>query len=176
MDPAAIAANREGQLSSKQTVDLRSRARRSRVVRVAEALACIGLAVLLAALVIDLGRFGTVDAGVIVPSAGILLLLGLGFFGLRPWSDPLGDDVRAGRVESIFGVPARSERGSGLARAVMVLVHYPSSLFMPQTHVISIADTQFQVSSATLDAMDYGRAIRAYYLPRSMTLVSIAAS
>src|SRR5687768_3599540 len=142
MDPAAIAANREGRLSSKQTVHLRNLARRSRVVRVAEALACVGLAVVLSALVVELGRFGTVDAGVIVTSVAILLLLSLGFFGLRPWSDPLGDDVRAGRVESIFGVPGRSERGSGLARAVMVLVHYPSSLFMPHTHVVSIADTQ----------------------------------
>jgi hypothetical protein len=172
MDPTFVAANRQGRLDRDQAAELRHRARRSRLVRSIEALAFVGLGALLVALVVP-GNATTPDTDPVL-IAGILVLLALAFMALRPWADPLGDDVRVGRVDSTFGVPQHSDETSGLARAVMMFVHSPSALFVPSTHFVSIGDRRFVVAASVADVLRERQAVRAYYLPRSMTLVSIA--
>ena len=109
--------------------------------------------------VITSGTVVTLDI-IFAPVSGVLLLLALVFVGVRPWSDPLGDDIRVGRVESIFGVPSHSERRSGTTGVAIAFVHFPTYLFMPATELVSIGDKQFAVPPATEAGLDDGGAVR----------------
>jgi hypothetical protein len=90
-----------------------------------------------------------------------LVLAALALFVVRPWSDRLGEDVRAGRVETVTGT---------LQKALTLA--WPSVVFT-SVHLVTIGERRFVVPPPIWAALDVQRAVRAYYLPTSMTLISI---
>ncbi|MFI5255022.1 MAG: hypothetical protein ACHQ15_06165 [Candidatus Limnocylindrales bacterium] len=74
---------------------------------------------------------------------------------LRPWSDRLGDDVRAGNVESLSAVPVMSTRTG----------RYGTD------HYVTFGERRFLVDEPTWATIDPSRTMRAFFLPRSSTLL-----
>jgi hypothetical protein len=158
VDPAFVSANREGRLASRQEARLGDGAYRSRFERVAGFVGSVGAAVAAAGLVSS-----TADA---IPVAlGAAIVVGLAAVVFRPWSDPLGQDVRTGRVERVTGSPVSAARVGVTGRGLR-----------PARYDLTIDGLRFRVPVWLWAAVDEARTVTAYYLPRSMTLVSIEAA
>ena len=166
-DPVALDVNRRGALTTSQAALLAERARefrRRRVVQTA-ATTLVGIVVIL------LLASPSTSMGLLGLGAVIVLLAWLQF---RPWADPLADDVREGRVESVAGEvrrPARSV-GSVFGRAVLTLLAGSVDAWRADERTeVAVGDRIF---AAALDDAARLRAeprVRAYFLPRSSTLV-----
>jgi len=166
LDPAFLSANREGRLASRQESRLGDGAYRSRFDRTCAFIAAAGVALVAAVSAARIDANAGLDATIgpatpIDPERLTILLVALAVIGLaalvlRPWSDPLGADVRAGQVLRVTGSFASAAGGSG--------------------HVVTIEGLRFHVPSWLWSAVDEARVVTAYYLPRSMTLVSIEAA
>jgi hypothetical protein len=158
LDPAGLRANRKGRLGPMQLARLGGGAYRSRLRREVLFAACVvaaGAAVYYAA---NLG-----DSLVLAGPA--LAVVALSAFVFRPWEDPLGRDVQDGRVERVTGSLVSAAR-----------VDRPSRSFWGDIYHVSIGAVRFPVPAWIWSAMDDARTVTAYYLPRSMTLVSIEAA
>jgi hypothetical protein len=83
---------------------------------------CAVVAVLAALLVLSYPRVTVVD--LLVP----LAIAGAGGLVFKPWSDPLGADVRAGRVEAIVGAPS-TPKGDVLRGVAWALLGQLSNLY-----------------------------------------------
>ena len=110
-------------------------------------------------------------AGVLVPVAIVVL----GSVVFRPWSDPLGADVRDGRVETVVGEPA--------VRSVDLVRRFAWSLLASASNyygsmsrgdrLMTIGARRFTVPEQVASAVAGRYPVRAYYLPRSGTLLSL---
>ena len=160
VDPGFIRENREGRLAARQETRLGDGAYRSRFERVSAFAAAAGVALVAA------GSAARVDTGIGIDTAidperltvlaVAAAVIALAAVVLRPWADPLGLDVRAGQVLRVTGRFASDGGGLG--------------------HAITIDGLRFHVPGWLWSAVDEARIVTAYYLPRSMTLVSIEAA
>ena len=159
-DPAFVRENREGRLAARQESRLGDGAYRSRFERVIGSIAAVGVAVAAATSTASLPTADPAERITVwVVCAAIVVLAAI---VLRPWADPLGADVRAGRVERVSGRPVSRAALGGLGR----------NPWRPR-YEVTIGGQRFGVPAWLWSAVDDGRAVTAYYLPRSMTLVSI---
>ena len=174
----ALTMNRQGRLAPSQAAVLGRAARRSRIRRAVEALAAGVMAVLIVVLTRELAAFGLGEAFPLLAAGALaLLLVAIIAFDLRPWTDPLGADVREGRVESASGSPERTGREPasdalrsalvGVLRSILNLSW--SSGADPR---VIIGGRALWLSKELAESLPDG-ILRAYYLPRSMTLVAI---
>jgi hypothetical protein len=163
LDTAFLPANREGRLASRQESRLGDGAYRSRFERVMGSLAAVGVAIAAAASTANLQTEVPAERITVWIVAAAIVVLAATVF--RPWADPLGADVRAGRVERISGRAVCRAAIGGLG-------HSP---WRPR-YEVTIGGLRFPVPSWLWSAVDGDRPITAYYLPRSMTLVSIEAA
>ena len=163
VDPAFLTANREGRLASRQESRLGEGAYRSRFERVTGSVAAVAVAIAAATSTANLETAAPAERITVwVVSAAIVLLAAIAF---RPWADPLGADVRAGRVERVSGVPSSQVAIGGLGR----------NPWRPR-YDVTIGGLRFHVPAWLWSAVDDDRPVTAYYLPRSMTLVAIEAA
>jgi hypothetical protein len=155
LDPAGLRANREGRLGPVQLARLGGGAYRSRLRR---ELLFAGCVIAAAAAV----SYATALGDALILAGPALATAALAAFVFRPWEDPLGRDVQDGRVERVTGSPISV---TGAAR--------PSRSLWGDIYHFSIDAVRFPVPAWIWSAMDDARTVTAYYLPRSMTLVSI---
>jgi hypothetical protein len=165
-------ANREGRLTAEQAATLGRSARRSRLRRSVEFALCAIVAALATMLVFSFSRVTLVD--ILVPVA----IAGIGAIVFRPWSDPLGADVRAGRVEVVFGAP--STPGYDILRGVLwSLLGGLANMYWtgrPGNRLVLIGPARFIVPDDRVSGIMTFTNVRAYYLPRSMTLLTTEAA
>lgn len=163
IDPAFLLANREGRLASRQESRLGDGAYRSRFERVTGAIVVVAVAVAAATSTANLATADPAERITLwIVCAAIVLLAAIVF---RPWADPLGADLRTGRVERVTGLPVSRAALGGLGRNPW-RPHYD----------VTIGGLRFHVPGWLWSAVDDERAVTAYYLPRSMTLVSVEAA
>lgn len=162
-DPAFLSANREGRLASRQESRLGDGAYRSRFERVLGSVAAAAVALAAASSTANLATADPAERITVwIVSAAVVVLAAVVF---RPWADPLGADVRAGRVERVTGLPVSRAAIGGLGRNPW-----------RARYDVTIGGLRFHVPPWLWSAVDDGRAVTAYYLPRSMTLVAIEAA
>jgi hypothetical protein len=162
-DPAALHANREGRLASTQEARLGDGAYRSRFERVSGSVAAgaVALAASVYALNLEIATTNERQA-VWAMSAAIVLLAAYVF---RPWADPLGDDLRRGVVQRVTGHPLSRVRFRSLGPKAW-----------RATYDVTVGGLRFPVPAWIWSAVDDARTVTAYYLPASMTLVSLEAA
>ena len=165
--PDTIRINREGRLTPEQVTNLGMRARRSRIQRAVKFAMSVVIAALVFLLVVSYPRVTL--AGLLVPVA--IAVLGVVVF--KPWSDPLGADVRAGRVEVVLGVPAvpKVDLLRRLAWAALAAGSNSSGSGSRDDRLLVVGSLRFVVPESLASAIG-GRPVRAYFLPRSLTLLS----
>lgn len=163
IDPAFVAANREGRLASRQESRLGDGAYRSRFERIAGSIAAIGVAV--AASLYASRLEGASDGEHLTVYAVSAVIVGLAAIVFRPWADPLGADLRSGVVERVTGTPTSEATLRRLGREAW-----------RAGYRVTIGGLPFAVPAWLWGAVDDARTVTAYYLPRSMTLVSIEAA
>jgi hypothetical protein len=160
IDPAFVSANRAGRLASRQESRLGDGAYRSRFERVSGSVAAVGVAAAAILSARDVAATSEVERfGIWILSGAIVLLAAVTF---RPWADPLGRDLRSGLVHCVTGRPVGHTRLSGLGRGGLAT-----------RYDVTIGDRRFAVPAWLWAAVDDGRTVHAYYLPRSMALVSL---
>ena len=163
VDPAFVSANRAGRLASRQESRLGDGAYRSRFERVAGSIAAVGVAAAAILSARDLAASSDLERlAVWLLSGAIVVFAAITF---RPWADPLGSDVRAGLVERVTGRPVGHARVGGLGRGGLAT-----------RYDVTIGDRRFAVPAWLWAAVDDARTVHAYYLPRSMALVSLEAT
>jgi hypothetical protein len=150
MDPAAVTANRNGRLAPDQVASLSGRSRRRRIV---------GWAVALLGAVLLVSSWALAGPDVRVQAFALSVVVVV-FAGFWLWSDPLGGDVRAGRVESVVGVIQKETEAAGWSRN------------RSRRCIVIVGDQVFPIDRRMWAALEDGEPVRAYYLPRSLTLLS----
>jgi len=166
--PDTLRANREGRLTTEQASYLGKRARRARIGRVVKS----GFGLVVAGLTAAFGfSYPPVTlADILVPVA----IATLSVVVFRPWSDPLGSDVRAGRVEMVGAVPRvpRVDLLRRLALALLAAGWNSLGSWERDDRILVIGSVRFMVPEDLSSAIGEENPVRAYYLPRSKTLLS----
>ncbi len=159
--------NLEGRLTAEQWARGATLARRSRIRRTIELVTCV----VIAAFTVDVGLTSyTPSAGPLIVAAAIVLAGALVF---KPWSDPLGEDVREGRIQMVIGEP-RIPKIDWLRRLAWFLLGGASrnpGVGVRGDRLLDVDGVRFFVDESNLEAVRGASKVRAYILPRSKILI-----
>ncbi len=153
----ALELNRAGKLTDQQ------RARFTRLARSWRRNELVGALVMAVAGLVLLTGTGPASSALVRFGGGAGALVIAGFFLVRsfPGADPIGADLRSGRVESIEGAFRKTSWSSGGGNTV---THYS----------FEVAGTRFdEPSTAGYEAAPDAGIVRLFYLPRSKQVVNL---